>query len=162
MVQSRIQRLSRVATRRLPLSLTMLRKIVWVGVGVAAFLVASVGVNLAGMVVSALMPGASPDKEGKMDSSPEEKAKAEWLKQMGESQKTQPATQSTEALEKPKEPENTPEESQTEPQPVEPERSALLPVAPPTPPRAATGPGDFDAPRYPSAPPAPQVGPGNL
>lgn len=135
----------------------MLRKVMWVGIGVAAFLVASAGVSLVSMTVSSLIPGASPDKEGKLDPSPEEKSKAEWLTQMGGSQETQSSTQSKGASEKPKQPETQPEApiqqaaQQTPP-----------PVVAPTPPRASTGPGDFDAPVYAPPPPLPQVGPGNL
>lgn len=140
----------------------MLRKVMWVGVGVLAFIVASAGVSLVSMGVSALVPGASPDKEGKLDPAPEEKAKAEWLKQMGGSQETQASTQSNETSEKPKEPETTPEQTQPAAQSAEPERAAPPPVAPPTPPRAATGPGNFDAPIFSPPPPVPQVGPGNL
>lgn len=140
----------------------MLRKVMWVGVGVVAFIVASAGVSLVSMGVSALVPGASPDKEGKLDPAPEEKAKAEWLKQMGGSQETQASTQSNETSKKPKEPETSPEETQPATQPVEPEGVVSPPVAPPTPPRAATGPGNFDAPIYSPPPPVPQVGPGNL
>lgn len=127
----------------------------WVGIGVAAFIVASAGVSLVSMAVSSLVPGASPDKEGKLDPSPEQKAKAEWLTQMGGSQETQSSTQSKEAKEA-KAP-----DPQPAPQQPEPERSAP-PVDPPTPPRAASGPGNFDAPLYAPPPPVPQVGPGNL
>ena len=128
----------------------------WVGIGVAAFIVASAGVSLVSMAVSSLVPGASPDKEGKLDPSPEQKAKAEWLTQMGGSQETQSSTQSKET-EEAKAP-----DPQPAPQQPEPERSAPPPVDPPTPPRVASGPGNFDAPLYAPPPPVPQVGPGNL
>ena len=90
----------------------------WVGIGVAAFVVASAGVSLVSMGVSALVPGASPDKEGKIDPSPEQKAKAECLTQMGGSQETQSSTQSNETTEKPKESETTSEAPQ--PYPLQP------------------------------------------
>jgi hypothetical protein len=96
----------------------MLRKLMWVGIGVAAFVVASAGVSLVSMGVSALVPGASPDKEGKIDPSPEQKAKAECLTQMGGSQETQSSTQSNETTEKPKESETTSEAPQ--PYPLQP------------------------------------------
>lgn len=144
------------------MSLTILRKVVWVGAGVAAFVATSVGISLLSMVVSALMPGASPDREGRLEPSPEETARAEWLRKKGASQETQPSTQSTETADKPSEPEPQPEEPQPAPQPQEPERSAPPPVVSPTPPRAPTGPGNLDAPFDPPPPPAPQVGSGNL
>lgn len=140
----------------------MLRKLMWVGIGVAAFVVASAGVSLVSMGVSALVPGASPDKEGKIDPSPEEKAKAEWLTQMGGSSETQSSTQSKETTETSKETETKAAEPQPEAQPQESERSAPPPVVAPTPPRVSTGPGNFDAPMYSPPPPVPQVGPGNL
>jgi outer membrane biosynthesis protein TonB len=108
------------------MSLTILRKVVWVGAGVATFLAASVGISLLSMVVSALVPGASPDREGRLEPSPEETAKAEWLRQNGASQETQPSTQSTETANKPSEPEPQPEEPQPAPQPQEPESPQLL------------------------------------
>ena len=132
-----------------------MKKVLIVAAGAAAFVVAAVAATLINSVVSALIPGRSPDPPGKLDPSPEEKSKAEWKTQMGESQETK---HNTTAAPAPKQEPVTTEEQPLNPAPEylpEPPKA----VAQPTPPRAATGPGNLDAPSY---NPPPQVGPGNL
>ena len=132
-----------------------MKKILIVAAGAAAFVVAAVAAALINSVVSALVPGRSPDPPGKLDPYPEDKSKAEWKETVGESQETKSDTTPTPA---PKQDPVTTEEKPSGPAPEylpEPPRA----VAQPTPPRAATGPGNLDAPLY---SPPPQVGPGNL
>lgn len=135
----------------------MLRKLGWVAAGLGAFVVASVGVNLLGMVVSALIPGASEDKPGKLDPGPQQKSKAEWLQQLegggpAETQETKTETKQEETQQPAPEPaaDSNPVFQPANPAPV---------FAPPAP---RVGPGNYDAPSPYTAPPVIQSGPGNM
>jgi hypothetical protein len=139
----------------------MLRKLGWVAAGLGAFVVASVGVNLLSMVVSALIPGASEDKPGKLEPDPQQQSKAEWLQQLEgggptETKETKTETQTEAAPKAAQQPAASPA---TEPAPVfQPANPAPM-AAPPAP---RVGPGNYDAPSPYTAPPVIQSGPGNM
>jgi hypothetical protein len=130
----------------------MFRKLGWVAVGVGAFFVASICVSLGGMLVSALIPGPSKDKPGKLDPDPQQAAKSEWLQQLEGGGPTV-SKEAKETPEAPKEQQPAPETAvsqQADPAPV---------VAPPAP---TVGPGNFESPAPYLPPPATQSGPGNM
>ena len=135
----------------------MLRKLGWVAVGVGAFFVTSICISLGGMVVSALMPGASKDKPGKLDPDPQQRSKAEWLQQLEGGAPAETKETKAEPI-----PEPTPEPAQqpaAEPAPVFQQPNPAPVAAPPAP---KVGPGNFDAPSPYTAPPVIQSGPGNM
>ena len=132
----------------------MFRKIALVAAGVGAFLVASICISLGGMVVSALIPGASKDKPGKLEADPQQAAKSEWLQQLeGGGPTASKEAKETPEAEAPKEQQPAPETAvfqQADPAHV---------AAPPAP---TVGPGNFESPAPYLPPPAPQSGPGNM
>lgn len=135
----------------------MLRKLGWVAIGVGAFFAASIGVSLVGMVVSALIPGASEDKPGKLEPDPQEKSKAEWLQQLEGGGPTETKETNTETQK-----ETTPEttgEAAPASAPVFQQPDPTPTAAPPAP---RVGPGNFELPSPYSAPPVIQSGPGNM
>jgi hypothetical protein len=135
----------------------MLRKVGLVAAGVGAFFLASISVSLIGMGVSALIPGASKDKPGKLDPDPQQESKAEWLQQLEGGGPAETKETKTEATSEP-----TPEPTQqpaAEPAPVFQQPDPTPVVAPPAP---KVGPGNFDAPSPYTAPPVIQSGPGNM
>lgn len=155
----------------------ILKTIGIVAVGTAAFLTASVAVSLLSMVVGALIPGQSPDKPGILDPSPEEKIKAEWQRSHPKTADNQPKEQQT-TTELPEssgvneKPSNAKAETEvlvnTQEQTTKNERQSPTPklqpsaVVTPTPPHAATGPGNFESPS-PISPSTPaSIGPGNF
>lgn len=140
----------------------MLRKVGLVAAGVGAFFLASISISLIGMGVSALIPGASKDKPGKLDPDPQQQSKAEWLQQLegggpAETKETKSETK-TEAAPEPQ-PEAQPP---SEPAPVfqQPNPVPQMPVR--VPPAPTVGPGNFDAPLPPPTPPVTNTGPGNM
>jgi hypothetical protein len=132
----------------------MFRKLGWVAVGVGAFFVASICVSLGGMVVSALIPGPSKDKPGKLEADPQQAAKSEWLQQLeGGGPTASKEAKETPEAEAPKEQQPAPETAvfqQADPTPA---------AAPPAP---TVGPGNFESPTPYLPPPATQSGPGNM
>lgn len=151
MVQSGIQRIGWLDAFRLPLPM---RKVGLIIAGTVAFIFAAAAVNVIGVVVKGLIPGPKEDAPGYLEPSPEEQAKKEHAANTTKTEQTSTQTQ-TETKPEPKE-EPTKQPAQTTapaPQPVE-------APAPPPPPKAATGPGNFDAPVY--YPPAGPTGPGNM
>lgn len=135
----------------------MLRKVGLVAAGVGAFFLASISVSLIGMGVSALIPGASKDKPGKLDPDPQQESKAEWLQQLEGGGPAETKETKTEATSEP-----TPEPTQqpaAKPAPVFQQPDPTPVVAPPAP---KVGPGNFDAPSPYTAPPVIQSGPGNM
>lgn len=135
----------------------MLRKVGLVAAGVGAFFLASISVSLIGMGVSALIPGASKDKPGKLDPDPQQESKAEWLQQLEGGGPAETKETKTETTSEP-----TPEPTQqpaAEPAPVFQQPDPTPVVAPPAP---KVGPGNFDAPSPYTAPPVIQSGPGNM
>ncbi len=132
----------------------MFRKLGWVAVGVGAFFVASICISLGGMVVSALIPGASEDKPGKLEADPQAKSKAEWLQQL---EGGAPAV-SKEAKETPEV--RAQETQQTAAEAPVSQQADPAPVA--APPAPTVGPGNFESPTPYSPPPVTQSGPGNM
>lgn len=132
----------------------MLRKLGWVAIGVGAFFVTSICVSLGGMVISALIPGASEDKPGKLEADPQEKAKAEWLQQLegGGPTASKQANETTET--KATEPEQPATETSVSQQPD--------PAPAAAPPTRTVGPGNFESPEPYLPPPVTQSGPGNM
>lgn len=141
----------------------MLRKVGLVAAGVGAFFVASVGVSLIGMGVSALIPGASKDKPGRLDPDPQRPAKAEWLQQLEggglvETRETKTETKQEPVPEPIEQPASKPEPAATQ-APMFQQPDPTHPAAPPAP---KVGPGNFDIPSPYEAPPVIQSGPGNM
>lgn len=135
----------------------MLRKVGLVAAGVGAFFLASISISLIGMGVSALIPGASKDKPGKLDPDPQQQSKAEWLQQLEGGGPAETKETKAEPA-----PEAAPEPAQqpaAEPAPVFQEPNPAPVAAPPAP---KIGPGNFDAPSPYTAPPVIQSGPGNM
>lgn len=127
-------------------------------VGLLAFIVASAGVSIIQMIVGSMLPNTGPDPAGKMEPTPQQRAKAEYQQQVKEGKQPPITEAKSETKSEPKQTESPqvetqqPTETQPEPQPV------VRQVAPPPPTR---GPGNFDAPEPYYAPPSP-VGPGNM
>ena len=115
----------------------MLRKLIIVGAGLGAFLVAAVLVSIISTMVSALIPGRSPDPPGKLEPPIEEKTKQEYEATLNP--KEEPKT--NESPNETSQP--TPSQETSPPQEVIPS-PAPIPVAPPAP--RSSGPGNFDAP----------------
>lgn len=141
--------------------MTIIRKVGLVAAGIGAFFVAAVSVNLIGMGVSALIPGPSKDKPGKLDADPQQESKAEWLQQLEgggptQTKEAQSETSPEPAAEATQQP--APEPA-AEPAPV---FQPANPSPPPAPPAPKVGPGNFDAPSPYTAPPVIQSGPGNM
>lgn len=141
----------------------MLRKVGLVAAGVGAFFVASIGVSLIGMGVSALIPGASKDRPGKLDPDPQRPTKAEWLQQLEggglvETQETKAETKQESVVEPTQQPalDSEPAAAQAS---VSQQPDPTPPAAPPAP---KMGPGNFDIPSPYEAPPVIQSGPGNM
>jgi hypothetical protein len=132
----------------------MLKKVAIGAAGLGAFIVAAILVSLISSIVSALIPGRSPDPPGQLDQPIEEKSKQEYEATLNP--KEQPKTNESQDENQPATPSqetSTPQEAVPSPAPV--------PVAPPAP--RSSGPGNFDA------PPAPYggggiypSGPGNM
>jgi hypothetical protein len=139
----------------------MFRKLGWVAVGVGAFFVASICVSLGGMVISALIPGASKDEPGKLEADPQQQSKAEWLQQLegggpAKTQETKTETQQKTTSEPTQQP--APEVAADSAPMFQPANTAPA-SAPPAP---KVGPGNFDSPSPYQAPPVIQSGPGNM
>lgn len=132
----------------------MLRKLGWVAVGVGAFFAASICVSLGGMIVSALIPGPSKDKPGKLEPDPQDQSKAEWLQQLegGGPAASQEAKQT---------PEVKAQETQ-QPTPEAPMSQQANPAPVAAPPAPTVGPGNFESPAPYLPPPVTQSGPGNM
>lgn len=123
----------------------MVKKLIIVGAGLAAFVVAAALVSIISSMVSALIPGRSPDAPGKLDPPIEEKSKQEYEATLNPKEEPKTNESSTE----------TPPSAQSQeasPQQEAPSSPAPVPVAPPAP--RSSGPGNFDA------PPAPYAGGG--
>lgn len=143
--------------------MTLIKKVALGAAGLAGFVVAVALLTIVSSLVSALIPGRSPDAPGKLDETIEERAKRENKATLANTQepKTDASHNETvvqqEAQSEPVEPVAAPQEAVPAPSPA----PAPVPVAPPAPP--ARGPGNFDA------PPAPYgggsgypTGPGNM
>jgi hypothetical protein len=130
----------------------MKRNILIVLAGFAAFIVAGVTIPILQMAVTGLMPGRSPDQEGKLEPSSEDRLKAIADKETKAEVKTETVAKAEPAAE-------TTTQASTAPAPTG-EPMTPHPVAPP-PPVPTSGPGNFDAPQ-PYYPPAGATGPGNL
>lgn len=128
----------------------MKRNIVIVLAGFAAFIVAGVTIPILQMAVTGLMPGSSPDQEGKLEPSVEERLKATGSKESKPEVKVETVAKAEPAA-----------ETTTQTGAVQTgELMTPHPVAPP-PPVPTSGPGNFDAPQ-PYYPPAGATGPGNF
>lgn len=128
----------------------MKRNIVIVLAGFAAFIVAGVTIPILQMAVTGLMPGSSPDREGKLEPSVEERLKATGSKESKPEVKVETVAKAEPAA-----------ETTTQTGAVQTgELMTPHPVAPP-PPVPTSGPGNFDAPQ-PYYPPAGATGPGNF
>lgn len=132
----------------------MLKKLILVGAGVGAFLVAAVAVSLISSIVSALIPGRSPDPPGKLEQ-PIEEATQQYKATLNSQSQTNAAPAETQTTPPQAAPQDfpVPQESTPSPPPVR--------VTPPAP--AANGPGNLDLP--PSYNPSGGIysgGPGNM
>lgn len=137
--------------------MTLFKKLTIGAAGLAAFVVAAALVSIISTMVSALIPGRSPDAPGKLDQPPEEKSKQEYEATLNPKQESKSNESPTETA---VQQEAAPPQEASPPQEVI-SSPAADPVAPPAPP--ARGPGNFDA------PPAPYggggiypTGPGNM
>lgn len=141
--------------------MTLLKKLTIGAAGLAAFVVAAALVSIISSMVSALMPGRSPDAPGKLDEPPEEKSRREYEATLNPKQESKSNESHTETD---VQQEAAPAQEASSSQEATPAPSAAPappPVAPPAPP--ARGPGNF------AAPPAPYggggiypTGPGNM
>ena len=113
------------------------------------------------MGVSALIPGASKDKPGKLDPDPQQESKAEWLQQLegGGPAKTQETKTETHKETTPEPTQQPAPEVKAEPAPMSQPANTTPPPAPSAP---KVGPGNFDSPSPYQAPPVIQSGPGNM
>jgi len=123
----------------------MVKKLIIGAAGLGAFIVAAALVSIISSMVSALIPGRSPDAPGKLDPPIEEKSKQEYASTLNP--KEEPKTDES--------PNETPPSAQPQevspPQETAPSPDPFL-VASPAP--RSSGPGNFDA------PPAPYAGGG--
>lgn len=142
--------------------MTILKKLTIGAAGLAAFVVAAALVSIISTMVSALIPGRSPDAPGKLDVSPEEKSRREYEATLNSKQESKSNESHNETIVQqeaaPPQEASSQQEATSAPSaaPVPP-----TPVAPPAPP--VRGPGNLDA------PPAPfagggiyPTGPGNM
>jgi hypothetical protein len=138
----------------------MLKKVAIGAAGLGAFIVAAALVSIISTMVSALIPGRSPDASGELDPPIEQKSKQEYeatlnLQEQPKTNESQNETQSSTPVE-----ESSPPQEASPPQEPVP-APAPVSVAPPAP--RSSGPGNFDS------PPAPYggggiypSGPGNM
>lgn len=134
----------------------MSRNIKYVLLGICAFVIASVGANLVGLVVNAIFPNPNrPDPEGKLEPDPQQKAKAEWLQQLEGGGGTTDGKTSEATETKSEAPQKEEPAEQPAPQPQE---QAPVYRAP----APSTGPGNYDAPVPYDPPPPMSSGPGNM
>lgn len=132
----------------------MLKKLLLVGAGLGAFVVAAVAVSLISSIVSALIPGRSPDPPGKLEQPIEEKATADYKATLNPQSQTNAA---------PTETQTPAPQSATQDFPVPQESAPLpapVPAAPPAP--RSSGPGNFDAPPSYTGGGGYSTGPGNM
>lgn len=136
----------------------MIRKTLLVAAGLGGFVVAGVLVTILSSVVSALIPGASPDQPGKMEPSIEEKYPKDNKQENNST--TAAVEQPSTAVEEPKSNESPSETPVPAPASLPVPSSAVerAPVLPPPPP--VSGPGNFDVPAVPSY--GGGQGPGNM
>jgi hypothetical protein len=142
--------------------MTLIKKVALGAAGIAGFVVACVAAALLSSVVSALVPGRSPDAPGELDETIEDRARREHKTTL--TNKEEPKTNESHNETAIQEESLAPQEAST-PQEVSPLLQAApapapIPVAPPAPP--ARGPGNFDAPPAPSGGGSYQTGPGNM
>lgn len=134
-----------------------------VALGLTGFVVASVGATVLQTIVNGFLPNTSPDLPGKMEPTPQQRAKQQWEAEQrakGIKVTAEKQEQSSAASAAPVESSPAPEPAPTPaPEPA----PAPRPVAQPAPPPPSrSGPGNFDAPvPFAPAPPAP-TGPGNM
>ena len=136
--------------------MTIIKKVALGAAGLAGFVVAAILATLLSSVVSALVPGRSPDAPGKLDETIEDRARREHKATL--TNKEEPKTNESHNETAIQEESSAPQEVSPPPQ-VAP-APAPIPVAPPAPP--AHGPGNFDAPPAPSGGGSYQTGPGNM
>jgi len=142
--------------------MTLIKKVALGAAGLAGFIVAVALLTIVSSLVSALIPGRSPDAPGKLDESIEERAKREHKATLTNKQepKTDESHNETvvqqEAHPEPIEPTVAPQEAAPASSPA----PAPVSIAPPAPP--ARGPGNFDAPPAPYGGGGYQSGPGNM
>lgn len=132
----------------------MIKKLIVVGAGLGAFVVAAIAVSLISSIVSALIPGRSPDPPGKLEQPIEEKATADYKATLNPQSQTNaaPAETQTPAPQAATQDFPVPQESAPSPAPV--------PVAPPAP--RSSGPGNFDSPPSYTGGGIYSSGPGNM
>lgn len=140
-----------------------------VALGLTGFVVASVGATILQTIVNGFLPNNGPDLPGKMEPTPQQRAKQQWeaeqrakgIKVTAEKQEESSAA-SAAPVESSPAPEPAPAPA-PEPTPAPQPAPAPRPVAQPAPPPPSrSGPGNFDAPvPFAPAPPAP-TGPGNM
>lgn len=142
--------------------MTVIKKVALGAAGIAGFVAACVLAALLSSVVSALVPGRSPDAPGKLDETIEERARREHKATLTnkEEPKTNESHNETAIQEESHPPQEAPIPQEVSPPPQAAPAPAPVPVAPPAPP--ARGPGNFDAPPAPSGGGGYQTGPGNM
>ena len=132
----------------------MFKKLLLVGAGLGAFVVAAVAVSLISSIVSALIPGRSPDPPGKLEQPIEEKATADYKATLN----PQPQTNAAPAETQTPAPQAALQESPV-PQEISPPPASVR-VAPPAP--RSSGPGNFDSPPSYTGGGIYSIGPGNM
>lgn len=146
--------------------MTIIKKVALGAAGITGFVVAAILATLVSSMVSALVPGRSPDAPGKLDETIEDRARREHKATLTnkEEPKTNESHNETAIQQEFPAPQeaSTPQEVSPPPQvaPAPTPAPAPIPVAPPAPP--ARGPGNFDAPPAPSGGGGYQAGPGNM
>ena len=131
----------------------MLKKLIILGAGVGAFLVAAVAVSLISSIVSALIPGRSPDPPGKLEQ-PIEEATQQYKSTLNPQPQTNAAPAETQTPAPQAAPQELPVPQESSPPP------APVRVAPPAP--RSSGPGNFDSPPSYTGGGIYSSGPGNM
>jgi hypothetical protein len=131
----------------------MRRNLLLVGAGLIAFIIAGASLSLIQMVISALIPGRSPDPPGQIDPPLEQQLTKDQAseKEAPTAQAVSPDTTAKQESPPAVVPVETPPETVPFPQPQ--------PMPPPPPP--VSGPGNFNAPQ-PYYTPSGASGPGNM
>lgn len=142
--------------------MTIIKKVALGAAGITGFVVAAILATLVSSMVSALVPGRSPDAPGKLDETIEDRARREHKATLTnkEEPKTNESHNETAIQQEFPAPQEVSTPQEVSPPPQVAPAPAPVPIAPPAPP--ARGPGNFDAPPAPSGGGGYQTGPGNM